>query len=130
MTRSHAAVVEADDETMQLSIAHGSVVCADDASASPCSMATHTRQSPGREGAYRAKRDRAMSRTRGGRGANKRARGGRATRGPVPPGKTRRARSVRRESSSQLLARIARRARERLGADGESERCGDECGIE
>ena len=43
VTRSHAAVVEADDETMQLSIAHGSVVCADDASASPRSMATHLR---------------------------------------------------------------------------------------
>ena len=70
MTRSHAAVVEADDETMQLSIAHGSVVRADDASASPRSMATHlhthARESPGREGAGRVKRERVKSRTREG----------------------------------------------------------------
>ena len=43
VTRSHAAVVEADGETMQLSIVHGSVVYADDASASLLSMATHLR---------------------------------------------------------------------------------------
>ena len=43
---------------------------------------------------------------------------------------SKRARSVRRKSSSQLLARTARRARERVGAGGESERCGAERGIE
>ena len=69
MTKSHAAVVEADDETMQLSIAHGSVVCADDASAAWPHTYAYTRESPGREGAGRAKRERgARTREREPRG--------------------------------------------------------------
>ena len=64
MTRSQAAVVEADDETMQLSNDHGSIVCADDASASlRTSMHTHTNHWV-QKGAGRVKRERVMSRTR------------------------------------------------------------------
>ena len=83
MTRSQAAVVKADDETMQLSNAHGSVVCANDASTSPRRMVhtnAHTRESLGREGAGRVKRERVKSRTRR-EGARRREREGVKPRG-------------------------------------------------
>ena len=66
MTRSQAAVVEADDETMQLSNSHESVVCADDASASPRRMVTHQRTHTRITGLRRGrvKCERVKSRTR------------------------------------------------------------------
>ena len=78
MTNSHATVVEADDETMQLSIAHGSVVSVDDASASPRSMATHisihTRITGSRRGGSSQARESEVANEKGGGGGRTRER--------------------------------------------------------
>ena len=107
VTNSHATVVEADDETMQLSIAHGSVVSVDDASASPRSMATHisihTRITGSRRGGSSQARESEVANEKGGGGGGG---GGQESArrssyaGTGVTEQTKRARSVRRKNSS------------------------------